>query len=193
MARGVYEARFDWSAENVERLRALLEDGKSAGEVAKIFGTTRNTVMGKAKRLKFQLRGSASGGGVSKAETSRKRDRKRIRTVLTAEPILVGPKPTAGERGAIEFAAAFRRSREEATHATTVTPLSALRRTNCCKWAIGEPSDPAFGFCGAPTEHRRIFCETHAKRATIPPRSNDVQRTADWIHSVDRLGSVKRY
>lgn len=48
-----------WPEAKVERLRAMVKAGKSAGEIAQELHTTRNAVLGKLDRLGITLAGSA--------------------------------------------------------------------------------------------------------------------------------------
>lgn len=50
-----------WTDDMVQRLRTLWEQGKTAGEIAKLLpgGWSRNAILGKAHRLGLGARGSA--------------------------------------------------------------------------------------------------------------------------------------
>jgi GcrA cell cycle regulator len=47
---------FDWRTDRVDELRRMCAEGYAASEMAKSIGTTRNAVIGKAKRLGLHLR-----------------------------------------------------------------------------------------------------------------------------------------
>lgn len=36
-----------------------------------------------------------------------------------------------------------------------------------CRWPIGMPEDPDFGFCGAPPKAGKSYCEKHFRRGTF--------------------------
>ena len=38
-------------------------------------------------------------------------------------------------------------------------------RDNCCRWPIGDPSEPDFAFCGGKTARLRSYCQTHRSLA----------------------------
>ena len=46
--------------------------------------------------------------------------------------------------------------------ASDPVPLMALTG-KCCRWPLGDPLEPGFGFCGAPRE-RGSYCAEHAER-----------------------------
>jgi GcrA cell cycle regulator len=52
------ERIIDWTAAVTERLEALWHEGLTAGEIARRLGTTRNSVIGKARRLGLPARPS---------------------------------------------------------------------------------------------------------------------------------------
>jgi GcrA cell cycle regulator len=47
---------FDWDADRIEQLARLCVEGHSASDMARTIGTTRNAVIGKAKRLGLSLK-----------------------------------------------------------------------------------------------------------------------------------------
>ncbi|MBY5461840.1 GcrA family cell cycle regulator [Rhizobium leguminosarum] len=46
------EPRFVWTSSNEELLLSLLDEGSSASEIARTFGTSRNAIISKARRLR---------------------------------------------------------------------------------------------------------------------------------------------
>lgn len=58
------EAPFSWTEQNVERLRALVEEGHTAADIGNALGCGRNAVIGKVHRLKLQLAIPQGGEGV---------------------------------------------------------------------------------------------------------------------------------
>jgi hypothetical protein len=80
-----------WPAAKVERLRALVKAGKSAGEMAKELKTTRNAVLGKLDRLGILL----GGGKRHHAEPRRYKERvaPRNSVCVAKRPLVFQPTP----------------------------------------------------------------------------------------------------
>jgi len=64
-------------------------------------------------------------------------------------------------------------------------PPKAVRlldlRADSCRWTIGEPGTPDFGFCGQPTLPGRSYCAVHYDRVYVQKtrvREPDVEDTA---------------
>ena len=59
---------------------------------------------------------------------------------------------------------------------TSPPPVQLVISTNgaTCKWPIGHPGEPSFGFCGQPSVEGKPYCAEHYGRAYIQakPRSN---------------------
>lgn len=56
--------RINWSQQDVDLLGKLVDQGLTAGDIAKNFsGKSRNAVIGKIRRLGLQLQGPSRGGG----------------------------------------------------------------------------------------------------------------------------------
>lgn len=144
-----------WTEERVEQLKKLWADGLSASQIARQLGdVTRNAVIGKVHRLGLSGRGSPS-----RAE--------RPRTVTVpkpkAKPVLI--KPVIVEQPPVVM--------ENGEYATVMT-----LRENMCKWPIGDPSSPNFGFCGRPTQPGTPYCESHARMAYQPVERRRNKRRA---------------
>jgi hypothetical protein len=80
-----------WPAAKVERLRALVKAGKSAGEMAKELETTRCAVLGKLDRLGILL-----GGAKRRHATPRKHLRNpppRNSVCVAKRPLVFQPTP----------------------------------------------------------------------------------------------------
>ena len=71
-----------WTDKKIEKLKELWEQGDAATEIAKVFGTTKGSVIGKAHRLNC---------------TPRKRGAVRgIKHIREPVPIVVGPENPTG-------------------------------------------------------------------------------------------------
>jgi GcrA cell cycle regulator len=136
---------------------------------------TRNAVIGKVHRL----------GLAGRAAPSRPVPR-MIALTARPKPVLVQPRPVDPVPGAqrpvsIEAAPALRSSAPVGGSGsgpvppTPESPLLRRRATNSgdllsvheltnhtCKWPIGDPDDPDFGFCGMRSEAGLPYCSEHA-------------------------------
>lgn len=147
-----------WTKDRVERLKALWTDGKSASEIMAILGggVTRSGVIGKVHRLKLPGR-KTDVRPKPKADDSRPARRNgnagqpkaaairhRIAVQMPVEPLPI-------EEG------------------VDVTHLLGLQQLNdhVCRWPIGDPLLPDFGFCGDPTKAGSKYCPKHHRRAYI--------------------------
>ena len=129
-----------WTEERVEELKRLWETGKSASEIGKILGVSKNSVVGKAHRLKLQARPSP------------------IRRGTTTKPKVSQPKQPPKPR--VEVAPA----------PPPPQPQPQVRRDGKgpkCLWPIGDPGEPDFHFCEAPAVPGKPYCAEHCARAYI--------------------------
>lgn len=145
---------FDWSDENVGRLRALHAEGMSYQAIADHLGISKYAVSGKASRLHLARRPSPlKSKGVRNDETVRRHAKRRK---VTLEPL--APLPVA-----VVIAPPIPRS--------VLIAAPPPRETLRCQWIDGDrPRN--FVFCNAPrAEGCRSYCAEHAKKAfvkTIP-------------------------
>ena len=136
-----------WTEERVEELKQLWESGKSASEIGKILGVSKNSVVGKAHRLKLQARPSpirrtpAPKSKSSPPKTAAKTQSQAPKKI--EPPVPAPPQPTAS---------------------ASAPPNTKGPK---CLWPIGDPGDPDFHFCGAPAIHGKPYCGEHCARAYI--------------------------
>lgn len=165
-----------WTDGRVEQLKNLWADGLSATQIAMAIGggLSRNAVIGKIHRLKLQSRrapqprtarrsshkpflapGKASARkvvtGGAYAGTVGKSRRERIETRSAAA---VAPGPSISLRA---DSAAF-------DALALMIPLVKLTESTC-KWPIGDPAEPTFGFCGHPSPEGSPYCDHHHARS----------------------------
>lgn len=168
-----------WTPDRVERMRHMWQvDGLSASQIAASLGEglTRNGVLGKLHRLKLSRdkpksasgkRGRAGMPGQAKANSilrrakTRQRDLKRARQTQRLDPsngvvadalpeLEVLPIPS----GAVWLPLDDR----------SPVPLMALGKHDC-KWPLGDPLLPGFGYCGLPADGGAHYCERHHSRS----------------------------
>lgn len=167
-----------WDEASERRLAELWEAGWSATLISAEIGQTRNAVIGKAHRMKLPRRrssvnaldrmhkaaaargngrrsqfGQPSGPGVLRRAAARAAV---ATTVYGGAPFTAVP--AAGERGKTE-------ERPRELFASTAAAVVGLGRAEC-RWPIGDPKSPGFGFCGQAAEEGRSYCAAHRQRAT---------------------------
>jgi GcrA cell cycle regulator len=149
----------DWSAEAIERLKALWAEGHSTAEIGRRMGISKNAVVGKAHRLNLSARPSPirrEAAGQRPAATPRapRAPAAAPRTtlpapVVVAAPVLVAPRPPAP---------------------SVVRAFPRLGAARSCCWPIGEPGTPEFRFCSAEASNGKPYCTEHAAVAYVKAR-----------------------
>ncbi len=148
---------------NVDLLRTMWLDGKSASEIAlAIPGATRNAVIGKVHRMKLGKRASPAA------------TKSRVRTASGRE----GHRGRSGGLGQSKANSIINRVQgrmkaalvpklPEDDEGVDVTALIGIMDLNehTCRWPIGDPLDPSFGFCGKEPVEGKPYCEDHCRRA----------------------------
>ena len=133
-----------WTEERVAELRRLWDTGKSASEIGKILGVSKNSVVGKAHRLKLTARPSPiRRGGTSKPK------KKTIPTPIKAH-VEIAPR------------------REP-----VAPPRRYNGKGPKCLWPIGDPGDSDFHFCGDASHPGKPYCPFHCARAYITKSRGD--------------------
>jgi GcrA cell cycle regulator len=135
-----------WTSEEDEHLRAHWR-ADPAASIAKLLGRTRSAVIARAHRLGLPAVGPVK---VKKTKLEKPKPRKVIdkpvvKPVEPAEP----PKPTVP---------------------TEPVNIFDLRPFDC-RWPIGDPQRPDFGFCGAPANRPYGYCAIHRASAKVPRSS----------------------
>ncbi len=127
-----------WTDDRVSVLKKLWGEGKTAAEIAKeLGGVTRNAVIGKAHRLKLSNRVS---------------------------PIQQNKKPVAKTQSPVQTQ---KQKIQKITAQDNDKPRKALMdlKPSECRWPIGDPKDPNFGFCAGHSMDGLPYCMDHAKVA----------------------------
>lgn len=137
-----------WTEERVTELTRLWEAGHSASAIGKQLGVSKNSVVGKAHRMKLQARPSPiKRDGVKKA-----RPRASVIVTVPRTPIRTIPQPEP-------------------------TPVpTRVRRSGkgpSCLWPIGDPGDSDFHFCGDTAVAGKPYCSAHCAKAYITKSRND--------------------
>jgi len=146
----------EWNEERVATLARLWREGLSASQVARrLGGVTRNAVIGKAHRLGLTLRDAPSRPNLPSAKIPGVKPAKR----LQIEPRAPSPPPRVAPAAPRTFAAEV---------APTATLMSLDE--DGCRWPIGDPARPGFGFCGRTRNRGAAYCPEHAPRSTEASR-----------------------
>ena len=160
------DAGLGWTEERVELLGRLWGEGLSASQIAAQLGggVTRNAVIGKVHRLGLAGRGRAGAPPP-------------VRQVKPRPPSAPAPLPETVVRAVQPGAAAAETRVGQAVAAPwaeeAAIPVSQrvsildLRET-MCRWPLGDPASPEFGFCGARSVTGMPYCASHCRIAYQP-------------------------
>ena len=160
------DAATGWSDDRVELLTKLWGEGLSASQIAAALGggVTRNAVIGKVHRL--GLSGRAKPGAASAPRPAKPRPVGPVGPVADAARTLVArePEPAARPGQPIDL-----RWADEAAAIPESKRVSILElRDSMCRWPIGDPSKPDFGFCGGRAVAGLPYCGHHCRIAYQP-------------------------
>jgi GcrA cell cycle regulator len=160
-----------WSDERVEILRKLWVDGLSASQIAKqLGGVTRNAVIGKVHRL----------GLAGRATPSRPiPNATRKRPAAVAKPVIVEVEAIEPIIEEVEVITPIEPVITSIINEPTIINVPKRDNSgaligvldlmpNMCKWPIGDPTDPEFGFCGAKSHASWPYCKEHGEIAYQP-------------------------
>lgn len=139
-----------WTNDRVAELMRLWEAGRSASEIGRLLGVSKNSVVGKAHRMKLRARPSP----IKRGSTPQVR---RVAVAPIQKPMVQAP--------------AAPKAVETRPPAPPPRAVRAVARTNGkgpnCLWPIGDPGDQDFHFCGAPAVAGKPYCDEHCARAYI--------------------------
>ncbi len=149
-----------WTEERVAELMRLWEAGRSASEIGRLLGVSKNSVVGKAHRMKLKARPSPIKRGVT-PQVRRPALAPMPKPVVQAEPVRKPEQVRA------------------AAPAPVQRPTKAMHRMQGkgpnCLWPIGDPGDQDFHFCGEPAVAGKPYCGEHCARAYIVRNRSDSQ------------------
>lgn len=137
----------NWTDEKVEELKALWNAGKSGGQIAAVFGITRNAVIGKIHRL-----------GLYREQ--RKQRAARAQQISPVPTPSVSPRIVSADP---PFVAIPHVELEDGPPGASPRALTLMGLTSkTCRWPHG---DGPFWFCGAPPLPSFPYCEGHCQKA----------------------------
>ena len=144
----------EWTDERIETLKTLWTQGNSASEVSRHLGVTRNAVIGKVHRLGLGRRQAPAPRAIA-VQTSR---RARAHSGWTGAP---APLPSPLFRLKRAEPRPYRVEPSDIAPTASVLTLHA----HSCRWPIGHPDHPEFGFCGRERQANVSYCDHHRKVA----------------------------
>lgn len=185
-----------WTDERINTLKKMWGAGKSASEIAeKLGGVTRNAVIGKAHRLGLSGRPSpikkvvakkpaAAPAPAKKAAAPAPKAAPAAKAAPVAKAAAPAPAPKLPPRAPsnnapgkpaeiIQLAALA-----NATSKPDGKIVSILELTErMCRWPVGDPKDPGFGYCGAGIYGAHPYCAEHVAIAFQAPNRKDKKPT----------------
>lgn len=171
------EHGWPWTDELVEQLKALLRENHSNAEIAEHmgFGLTAGSVSKKLSRLKLsylRVRPQKPARPIA-VEASRARHNISPFRLTDRQRSVAPPEPLPPER----------------PHLGEVVPLERLGPTSC-RFPIGTPGEPGFGFCGCQKFVGGPYCPTHARVCFtgLPVKPKRAQ-----VDPSDRRRAVERF
>lgn len=179
--RKVHDA---WPAERVAELKRLWADGHSASQIVAAFdcGMTRSGVIGKVHRLKLPQRSQDSNNQASRAARAARSPK--------APAVKRAPKSIGGGGPYMARRARNRPVPAAASQEPPAMPLISELTALCahhCRWPIGDPQEPAFGFCGHPRAGEGPYCAGHDREAHQPFGARSPKTPAQLARSLRRF------
>ncbi len=162
-----------WQPEEDEQLRELASAGVMFTRIGAILGRSRKAVSARAKLIGVQNLSKKIG-------RSRRECERKITNTATS---------TWGRRAVIARAIAL--GELEPSEATDLPPeptrptvsLHNLQRDHC-RWPIGDPASPDFGFCGDAIRDESVpYCTHHCRIAYIPINKRSVAQLEAYANA----------
>lgn len=183
-----------WTRSRIEALKVDWLEGLSASEIARRLGggITRNAVIGKIHRLGLSERRVPKlppEGRPARAPTvPRQTYAKPPKPGPQGKPAIVfgncTPAPTKSAHGRVYVMPESRPLPVEAPVDGPVVALADLT-PGACRWPVGDPAHPSFGFCGRKAIDPCPYCTEHAGMAYQPGSALDADKAA--MRTVERL------
>lgn len=146
-----------WTEQRLADLERLWNLGHSASQIALAIGAglTKNSIIGKARRLGLHRRPSPILSAPINPRPPRQEDRTMLMTPLVVPAPAIAPEPAPKPIHALD--------------PLVPAKIRPARSSSGCQWPHGDPKDKAsFGFCGKPTApnpRKAPYCAHHFARA----------------------------
>lgn len=150
-----------WTDDRVEKLKAMVEQGASAGEIEAALdcGISRNAVIGKVHRLKLAFK---NGRGASPGKPH------RPRAAVPSRPPLFDVRLPASDVSPIT--AAIEPIQIVAVEASAGGVDHDGLKPHHCRWPSGDPRSPDFRYCGVHHIEGKPYCAHHDRKSVDPTR-----------------------
>ncbi len=155
----------EWTNEHIDILCTMWAAGEPSRKIAERLGRTRNSVIGRAHRLTLASRAGERPGRPAKPNAHRR-----------APPRL----PMAPR---VVQAAKLRRWIEEIPPSEARMISLMELKAGDCKWPIGDPAKPGFGFCGVKSFGSFPYCGHHVAMAYTPVKARGQAPKLPPLHS----------
>ena len=144
-----------WTPEKEEKLRQYWKKGHSGSQIASMLGdgATRNSVLGKAFRLKLETRTS------SKKSADKTNTKKNNPVEIKTQKL--------GRKA--RFKALLLDKNFEQENPKKLEELT----DKTCKWPIGHPHEKNFYFCGRKSMEKFPYCQLHLLYAFQPKNAKE--------------------
>jgi len=154
-----------WTDENKKVVRDYWMQGYSALWIGTKLGKTRRSIMGLVWRMGLmRIERPSKPAPMTHGENKGTVGRKPIRAILghkrsDGEPVSLKnvPMPEPSVAAKTSYRKDGKMTMEDLRH-------------NSCRWPIGDPQLPGFGYCGAVTDGISPYCVIHKKVAFHNPR-----------------------
>lgn len=143
-----------WTDAENAQLRDLWSKGVTAGQAAKIMGRSRNAIIGRAHRMRLASRRDPS---YKKPRATRKEPRVKLVRRVCAKPV---------DDGINAAKKRFEIAPCQPPFMVGIMDISDAK----CRFPIGHPKGPGFGFCGHPTISDSPYCAGHHALCYLPPQ-----------------------
>ena len=139
---------WEWTEDRVTTLKKLWTEGYTASQIAAIiFGPTRNSVIGKARRLNLERRAPTRPRNPTTNQQTKKKMLHKI-GVASLKPISIA----LVHRARVITSAPIPKSKQ-----IKLFDLTA----QTCRWPIGDPRSADFCFCGHEPKEISSYCQFH--------------------------------
>ncbi len=173
-----------WTNDRVNELIKLWNSDWASQRLADHFGMSRSAIVGKVYRLRrsgIPLRAETTSGKI--ASSSFQHTRKRIVQARTPARVKVVPsmRDVFLARLRAEVASAPKETERRVPKITDIMELDE----RACRWPIGQPREPGFGYCGDERVKGAPYCREHFLRSCrLPEMVNRIPARAKELEPV---------